>query len=118
MTRIGSGMKQARDIERTPSPQANICLHSTARNPRLRRVSEAGFQVNFLIIGAQKSGTTALAHFLSLHPEICHSPRKELRFFSAPDFDQREPVEALGRRYRAHFPNYNGQALVGESTPI
>jgi len=35
----------------------------------------------FLIIGAQKSGTTALWEYLSHHPEICAPKQKELNYF-------------------------------------
>lgn len=37
---------------------------------------------NFLIIGAAKSGTTALYHYLKQHPQIYMSPVKEPEFFS------------------------------------
>jgi Sulfotransferase domain len=39
---------------------------------------------NLLIIGAAKSGTTSLHHYLSLHPEIFMSEIKELKFFHDP----------------------------------
>ena len=39
---------------------------------------------NFIIIGAQKSGTTWLYKNLELHPEIWLPPEKELHFFDAP----------------------------------
>lgn len=75
-------------------------------------------RVNFLIIGAQKCGTTALAQFLSEHPDVCMAPEKEIHFF---DFDDRY-YNADGRpnydRYHASFTNYDGQSAVGEATPI
>ena len=37
---------------------------------------------NFLIIGAMKSGTTALYHYLKQHPQIYMSPIKEPNFFA------------------------------------
>ncbi|HWP47771.1 MAG TPA: hypothetical protein VNM22_11465 [Candidatus Limnocylindrales bacterium] len=37
---------------------------------------------NFLIIGATKSGTTALDRALKQHPQIYMSPVKEPRFFA------------------------------------
>ena len=37
---------------------------------------------NFLIIGAAKSGTTALYHYLGQHPEVFLSPIKETNFFA------------------------------------
>ena len=39
------------------------------------------FPPTFLIIGAQKCGTTALYTYLSKHPEIIPSEQKELHFF-------------------------------------
>lgn len=43
---------------------------------------------NFIIVGAQKSGTTALARYLQQHPQIYMSPVKEPGFF---DFEGLEP---------------------------
>ncbi|PLS83627.1 MAG: sulfotransferase [Actinobacteria bacterium] len=37
---------------------------------------------NFLVIGAAKSGTTSMYHYLSQHPEIYMSPVKEPHFFA------------------------------------
>ncbi len=75
-------------------------------------------RVNFLIVGAQKSGTSALASFLAQHPEICHSPKKELHFFDSPQFNDDDSAAAIEASYHSAFPNYCGQPLVGESTPI
>ncbi len=38
--------------------------------------------VDFMIIGAMKSGTTTLGQILSMHPEICFSREKEPHYFS------------------------------------
>lgn len=75
-----------------------------------------GPTVNCLIIGAQKSGTTALASFLAEHPDICVAPAKEVHLFDAPDFE--ESREFCDARYAAAFPNFRGQAIVLEATPI
>jgi hypothetical protein len=37
---------------------------------------------NFLVIGAAKSGTTSLYHYLRQHPMVFMSDRKEIRFFN------------------------------------
>jgi len=37
---------------------------------------------NFLIIGAQKSGTTSLYEYLNQHPDILMSNKKETEFFA------------------------------------
>lgn len=39
------------------------------------------YRVDFLIAGAQKSGTSALDAYLRLQPEICMAGRKEVHFF-------------------------------------
>ena len=39
---------------------------------------------DFLVIGAQKSGTTWLYKILQTHPEICLPPEKEIHFFDFP----------------------------------
>jgi len=41
---------------------------------------------DFIIIGAQKSGTTALFKFLYKNPEIYLPPQKEVQFFSVPEY--------------------------------
>lgn len=38
--------------------------------------------VDFMIIGAMKSGTSTLAEILSMHPEVCFCQEKEPHFFS------------------------------------
>ncbi len=48
----------------------------------------SGLLPNFLILGAQKAGTTALFYALSKHPEVFASKLKEPSFFT-------DPVEAL-----------------------
>jgi hypothetical protein len=73
------------------------------------------FKVNCLIVGAQKSGTTALAAFLGEHSEICMAPAKELHVFDAPDY--REIPGFCDERYASAFPGYTGQPWIAEATP-
>ena len=40
---------------------------------------------NFLVIGAAKSGTTALYHYLNQHLEVFLTPIKETNFFAQKD---------------------------------
>lgn len=42
--------------------------------------------IDFIIIGAMKSGTTSLHQYLSVHPEIYMPAQKELQFFSRDEF--------------------------------
>ncbi|MEZ5293360.1 MAG: sulfotransferase [Vicinamibacterales bacterium] len=72
--------------------------------------------MNCLIIGAQKAGTTALARFLSEHPDVCVAPAKEAHLFDSPAFeDTRAYCDAC---YAEAFPNFSGQRIVLEATPI
>ncbi|MDZ4657452.1 MAG: sulfotransferase domain-containing protein [Bythopirellula sp.] len=41
-------------------------------------------QVDFIVIGAAKSGTTSLFRYLNAHPQILMPEEKELDFFSSP----------------------------------
>lgn len=75
------------------------------------------FRVSFLIVGAQKCGTTALATFLGHHSEICIAPGKETHFFDDGDFDDSLGPEGVAFQYRSRFTNHAGQKIVGEATP-
>lgn len=46
------------------------------------------------------------------------APAKEVHFFDAPDYDGTWSREEVERRYHTAFPNYRGEAHVGEATPI
>lgn len=76
---------------------------------------------DFLIIGAQKCGTSSLYSYLCSHPGIIAASKKEIHFFDA---------EAFGNGinwYRAHFPysvkksllglKRGGKTLTGEASP-
>jgi hypothetical protein len=74
--------------------------------------------VNFLVIGAQKCGTTAFARFLGQHPGICMAEDKELHVFDDEHWPGVQSVEQVDAVYRARIGNYTGQPLVGEATPV
>jgi hypothetical protein len=64
---------------------------------------------DFLILGAQKAGTTALYAYLRWHPEITGPSFKEVSFF--------DRHYAHGERwYRAHMP-VRRSGVVGEASP-
>ncbi len=80
---------------------------------------------NFLIIGAAKSGTTAIYTYLKQHPEIYMSPRKELRYFSnitpppedVPKDYIHESVQTL-EAYERYFDGVTDERIYGESSPM
>lgn len=66
---------------------------------------------NFLIIGAQKAGTTWLAQILRQHPDV-FVPQSEVHFFNLKANFSR----GLGW-YERHFENAKPGQIVGEKTP-
>jgi hypothetical protein len=78
---------------------------------------------NFLVIGAQKAGTTALYHYLKQHPQIYMSPVKEPHFFSF----EGEGAAGSGRNstdhitdieaYRDLFAEVSTETAIGEASP-
>ncbi len=68
---------------------------------------------NFLILGAQKAGTSSLHSYLNYHPQLKGVYPKELHFFDHP-----EKVEQGMEEYQRHFlrPFYD-KRLYYESTP-
>ncbi|MEM8722820.1 MAG: sulfotransferase [Cyanobacteria bacterium P01_G01_bin.39] len=81
---------------------------------------------NFLLIGAQKAGTTALSYYLKEHPQVYMSPIKEPGFFDfegqKPNFigpgDQElfEHVPTDIESYRLLFQAVTDEVAIGEAT--
>ena len=73
-------------------------------------------KINFLIVGTQKAGTTALTQFLAEHPQICLAKTKEVHYFDNDSlFGASYANHAL---YHQHFPDMAGYQCIGEATPI
>lgn len=72
--------------------------------PYRKATSSSRSLPDFIIIGAQKSGTSSLYLYLGQHPQLLPSLKKEIRFFDGgynPNIDNFEKGQAW---YRAHFP--------------
>src|ERR1700724_3620674 len=109
------------DIDRQPERESGDCL-PTGNSPAFYRWTIAMFglkkrkveRLDFIVPGAQKSGTTALRHFLSKHPHIALPDREELHFFDDEKiFAQPADYELLHR----HFGPILSSTIVGELTP-
>jgi len=70
--------------------------------------------VNFLVVGVQKAGTTALYDYLSEEPGVSLSREKETHFFDDESLDWSRPDYA---RYHRGF-EAGAPRLRGEATPI
>ena len=75
---------------------------------------------DFIIVGAQKGGTTSLYSYLIQHPHVLPAEKKEVHFF---DLNHRKGA----RWYRSHFPlrsdmlrrerEAGARAITGEASP-
>lgn len=72
-------------------------------------IKRGGRLPDYIIIGAQRGGTTSLFHYLSENPSVSSPSKKELHFFS-------ENYEKGLPWYRNRFPS-NRNTITGESTP-
>ena len=64
----------------------------------------------FLIVGAMRSGTSALSRFVNAHPRVFVPPRKEMHFFD------HGMDKGLGW-YESHFEAAREGSVPGEATP-
>jgi Sulfotransferase domain len=73
-------------------------------------------KLDFIVAGAQKSGTTALNYYLKRHPRIALPVKKEVHFFDNDDLFAGGNVsyEPLHRMFRPARPG----VIAGENTPI
>jgi hypothetical protein len=83
---------------------------------RIARIRGNGALPGFVVIGAQRCGTTSLFAMLSRHPAIGTPFRKEIHFFDREEYGRGE------RFYRSFFPSAQrmarrGELLTGEATP-
>ena len=71
-------------------------------------------RLDFAIIGAQKSGTTALHYLLEKHPDITLGDQQEMHFFDDERIFAASPDYDLLHR---HFPMIRPSMIAGECTP-
>src|SRR5687768_12473294 len=71
---------------------------------------------DFIIVGAQKAGTTSLHYYLKQHPKLVGSSPKEVRFFNA-DYNYQKGKNWYSKAFRdAKNPFKKG--LYFEATPM
>lgn len=73
-------------------------------------------KINFMIVGTQKAGTTALYEYLKQHPQICMPVRKEAHFFD--DDKQFKDNEPNYSGYHELFKVNENHLAIGDATPI
>ena len=77
------------------------------------RILSAGFRPlpNFIIVGGQKCGSSALYKFISQHPDVKRAFVKEPHYFSG-EFSSKSKLW-----YRAQFPRVKAHQQTGEASP-
>jgi hypothetical protein len=102
--------RQLKQLRTPPSAKGASETTGKAKSP-----IERGALPDFLIIGAQKGGTTFLYNVLRRHSHFKPAVVKEIHFFDTPSFGRGVDW------YRTHFPlqqQRNGQRVItGEASP-
>jgi len=83
----------------------------------MRKLKRTEHKVDFVVAGAQKSGTRALGRFLSQHPDITlvHGPHTEPHFFDRKKFFRDVPDYDL---YHSWIATEDREKTTGDITPI
>lgn len=78
---------------------------------------------NFLIIGAEKAGTTSLYYYLNQHPQIYMSPIKEPRFFTPEFYTASNKIRPAKRKFPLSWEEYcylfkdvSNEIAIGEAS--
>jgi len=77
--------------------------------------NSASNKVSLFVVGAQKSGTTALDFYLRQHPQICMAARKEVHFFDNEKHFTGGRVDYS--TYHSFFKPGSLHTICGETTP-
>ena len=73
---------------------------------------------NFIVIGAAKSGTTSLYHYLAEHPQVFMSPVKETNHFASAEEAEWRPRVAGRDDYVSLYGGVTDEIAVGEASPL
>lgn len=68
---------------------------------------------NFFVVGAQKSGTTSLHHYLVEHPDVYLPSQKETKFF----VDDERYAKGIDHYESEYFSGCHGEKAIGEVDP-
>src|SRR6267378_1840665 len=93
-----------------------MLTEAVSSRPIVKRPRYSGQRPDFFIVGAPRSGTTAMFHYLSTHPEIWMSDRKEMHFFGSdlnfgPQLYRRDL-----KAYLAEYEGRNGARRAGDAS--
>ena len=87
----------------TPKSIKRVLIYKIIMPYRLATAKKRALP-NFIIIGAQKSGTTSLHNYLSQHPQLLAASRKEVQYFDGGLIPEINTFKKGENWYRSHFP--------------
>jgi len=102
-----------RNIDKRNSQATQVIMNQpVSRRRKLLRITSAPWRKlpDFLIIGAQKGGTSSLFYYLSQHSEFELSAQKEIHYFNSNYYKGIY-------WYRSFFPYRTSGKLTGEASP-
>ena len=74
-------------------------------------------QIDLMIIGAQKAGTTALNHYLGQHPDVLGHPQTEFAYFRDDNLFA-EGYEPVFRRHFTQGDPATARVVIGKNAGI
>lgn len=91
-----------------------VIIRARTTAGRLLRVLTARWRKlpDFIIIGAQKAGTSSLFYYLSQHPDLALAAQKEIHYYNY----YREKGKGLNW-YKSFFPSVFSDKQTGEASP-
>ena len=109
---VSTGTPSQRIFERLSCSSIRFCRKESSSGYPSGVYDPEGIALlpNFLIIGSAKAGSTALAAYLSSHPQVFVAAEKEVHFF---DDHFHRGVDW----YSSRFDAVRGEVAVGDATP-
>ena len=105
----------------SPGAQSMGAHNADEKETEGRNSTTEDFRVDFIGIGASKSGTTWLTDCLFEHPEVSFSEPKEVRYFNETVSFARKYVNKDHNKpfswYKKHFLHCKKDNLIGEFSP-
>jgi hypothetical protein len=95
----------------TSTREATKKLRITAKEQWRTRTSPFRPMPAFIIIGAQRAGTSSTYDWICTHPQVMPAINKELHYFDGRNYHRGEAW------YRSRFPILPSGKVTGESTP-
>jgi Sulfotransferase domain len=91
--------------------EMSVKLRKTAKAQWRAKTASIRPMPAFIIIGAQRAGTSSVYDWICTHPQVLRAVNKELHYFDGRNYHRGESW------YRSRFPILPKGKMTGESTP-